>query len=240
MLEMRPNCECCDVDLPPDTAGAYACSFECTFCATCALHRLGGRCPNCGGGLQMRPLRVGEALARHPASTRRVLAPGAASPGTSRTVPRGSRRLGEVRALRQEDRAPWDVLWAGYLAFYGASLAPETTEATWGRLLDPGAPMFGRVAVDVEGRLLGFAHALAHEGTWTTTPQCYLEDLFVDPKARGVGAGRALIDDLLAVCRARGWSRLYWHTQAGNAAARRLYDAYSPADDMLRYRVGVQ
>ncbi len=237
MLEMRPNCECCDVDLPADAAGAYVCSFECTFCASCALHRLGGRCPNCGGGLQMRPLRVGEALARHPASTRRIVAsapPPLAAPGAGS---RASRQLGEVRALRTGDRAGWEALWQGYLAFYGTALAPETTEATWRRLLDPASPMFARVAVDADGLLLGFAHALPHEGTWTTAPQCYLEDLFVAPEARGAGAGRALIDDLVALCRARGWSRLYWHTQAGNAAARRIYDDYARADDMLRYRI---
>ncbi|MGL6290097.1 MAG: GNAT family N-acetyltransferase, partial [Silanimonas sp.] len=205
--------------------------------ASCALHRLSGRCPNCGGGLQMRPLRVGEALARHPASTRRVVATGATPSVMSSAAARTSRQLGEVRALRPEDRAEWEALWQGYLVFYGTALAPETTGATWRRLLDPASPMFARVAIDVDGRLLGFAHALPHEGTWTTALQCYLEDLFVAPEARGAGAGRALIDDLVALCRTRGWSRLYWHTQAGNAGARRIYDDYARADDMLRYRL---
>jgi GNAT superfamily N-acetyltransferase len=237
MLDMRPNCEGCDVDLPADAAGAYVCSFECTFCASCALHRLGGRCPNCGGGLQMRPLRVGDALARHPASTRRVIAKGMALSQPSSAAPRAPRQCIEVRGLREGDRAAWEQLWQGYLAFYATTLVPETTEATWRRLHDPASPMFGRVAVDADGQLLGFAHALPHEGTWTTAPQCYLEDLFVAPAARGAGAGRALIDGLLALCRERGWSRLYWHTQAGNASARRLYDDYARADDMIRYRV---
>lgn len=74
MLEMRPNCERCDVDLPADTAGAHICSFECTFCAKCALGRLDGRCPNCGGNLVVRPLRTGDALVRNPASTQRIVA----------------------------------------------------------------------------------------------------------------------------------------------------------------------
>ena len=67
-LAMRPDCERCGVDLPPETANATICSFECTFCAPCA-GELGGVCPNCGGDLQRRPTRAGDALARHPADT---------------------------------------------------------------------------------------------------------------------------------------------------------------------------
>jgi hypothetical protein len=75
MLTLRPNCECCDRDLPPDSAEARICSFECTFCAACAETRLGGRCPNCGGNLVERPIRPAAALARFPASTERVVKP---------------------------------------------------------------------------------------------------------------------------------------------------------------------
>jgi hypothetical protein len=75
MLELRPNCECCDKDLPPDSREAMICSFECTFCVNCAETVLGGRCPNCGGGFAPRPIRPPTALARHPASTVRVLKP---------------------------------------------------------------------------------------------------------------------------------------------------------------------
>ena len=71
MLELRPNCECCDADLPADAEGARICSFECTFCAACAA-RLSNRCPNCGGELVVRPRRPAEKLATYPASSRRV------------------------------------------------------------------------------------------------------------------------------------------------------------------------
>ncbi len=71
-LEMRPGCECCDVDLPADEVGAVVCSFECTFCAGCSEH-LGRACPTCGGVLMPRPTRVGDALVRRPASTTRVV-----------------------------------------------------------------------------------------------------------------------------------------------------------------------
>lgn len=75
MLELRPGCECCDRDLPPDATDALICSFECTFCADCAASRLGGACPNCGGELVRRPRRPAEKLVRYPASTQRVFKP---------------------------------------------------------------------------------------------------------------------------------------------------------------------
>jgi hypothetical protein len=72
MLLLKPNCECCDRDLPPDSRDARICSFECTFCADCVAARLGGRCPNCGGDFAPRPIRPAERLVRHPASAVRV------------------------------------------------------------------------------------------------------------------------------------------------------------------------
>ncbi|WP_210394648.1 DUF1272 domain-containing protein [Motiliproteus sediminis] len=81
MLELRPNCECCDRDLPPDSTEAMICSYECTFCVDCVEQVLHNVCPNCGGGLVARPIRpqrcyreeVG--LVHHPASGLRVHTP---------------------------------------------------------------------------------------------------------------------------------------------------------------------
>ena len=73
MLEMRPNCERCDSDLPADEGGALICSFECTFCRECAAGELAHRCPNCGGELLARPPRSRALLQEFPASTRRVV-----------------------------------------------------------------------------------------------------------------------------------------------------------------------
>jgi uncharacterized protein len=72
MLELRPNCECCDRDLAPDSAEARICSFECTFCVVCAEGVLKGVCPNCAGNLVIRPVRPEAKLARYPASSQRV------------------------------------------------------------------------------------------------------------------------------------------------------------------------
>lgn len=76
MLAMRPNCECCDKDLPPQSIEARMCTFECTFCQDCAANVLNGFCPNCGGELLTRPRRPEVALAKHPASSERVLKQG--------------------------------------------------------------------------------------------------------------------------------------------------------------------
>ena len=75
MLQLRPNCECCNRDLPPAALDARICSFECTFCADCADSRLQGLCPNCGGELVRRPVRPATKLINNPASTERVFKP---------------------------------------------------------------------------------------------------------------------------------------------------------------------
>lgn len=75
MLELRPNCECCDRDLPPDSRLAMICTFECTFCRNCAEGVLSGTCPNCGGNLVPRPIRPAALLEKYPPSTKRVFKP---------------------------------------------------------------------------------------------------------------------------------------------------------------------
>ena len=78
MLQLRPNCEACDVDLPPNAVNARICSYECTFCANCVTNLLHNVCPNCGGGLVARPIRpavarrAGVGLPHQPASSKRV------------------------------------------------------------------------------------------------------------------------------------------------------------------------
>jgi hypothetical protein len=75
MLALRPNCECCNRDLPPESTDAFICSFECTFCRSCKDGVLGGRCPNCGGELVTRPRRPAAKLAKYPASGERIYKP---------------------------------------------------------------------------------------------------------------------------------------------------------------------
>lgn len=80
MLQLRPNCECCNKDLSPDSLEARICSFECTFCASCADTHLKGICPNCGGELVARPRRPAAKLDKYPASTERVFKPQGCKP----------------------------------------------------------------------------------------------------------------------------------------------------------------
>ena len=75
MLELRPSCELCDRDLPPESLEAMICSFECTFCAPCVRETLFNVCPNCGGGLFPRPVRPRARLSKAPPSTTRVVTP---------------------------------------------------------------------------------------------------------------------------------------------------------------------
>lgn len=142
-----------------------------------------------------------------------------------------------VRDLGPDDYASWRPLWDGYCAFYEADVPEAVTSATWAAVIDPARPVIGRAAWSDDDHLVGFSLSVLHPSTWQTQPSCYLEDLFVDPQRRGTRAGRALLDDLVALAAARAWGRLYWHTQAGNAAARRLYDHYGAADDFVRYRL---
>lgn len=142
----------------------------------------------------------------------------------------------DVRSMVPEDADAWRRLWTQYCNFYDTDVPAAVTDATLSRLLDPSSGLVGRVAV-VEGRVVGFSASVLHAGTWTPAPICYLEDLFVAEDMRGKGIGGALIEDLIALGNARGWSRLYWHTRADNLAARSLYDHFVAADDFVRYRM---
>jgi GNAT superfamily N-acetyltransferase len=141
-----------------------------------------------------------------------------------------------VRHARPEDEARWRELWADYLAFYDVTVDGDITDATWRRVFDPASAISMRVA-EVDGKVMGFALFLTHEGTWIRGKDCYLEDLFVDPQARGKGVGRALMDNLVSLSKENGWSRLYWHTSEGNKTAQALYDSYVKSDGHIRYRI---
>lgn len=142
-----------------------------------------------------------------------------------------------VRAVCAEDYPQWRPLWDGYTHFYDCVLDESVTASTWERALDPHSSMFCRVA-ESEGRVIGFAMCVLHEGTWSTAPICYLEDLFVDAALRGAGTGQALIDALMEEGKREGWSKLYWVTRQNNPA-RKLYDRFGEADDYVRYRISL-
>jgi len=142
-----------------------------------------------------------------------------------------------VRPLLAADRAQWDPLWAGYLAFYKTALEPMVTETTFARLIDPNEPMFAFVAEDEKTKqLLGVVHCVIHRGTWSIGDFCYLEDLFVSEAARGKGVGRALIEAVYARADELGCGRVYWLTHQDNTVARHLYDEVAEFRGFIQYR----
>ena len=143
-----------------------------------------------------------------------------------------------VRSPIVSDKLAWRRLWRAYVGFYEAEVSSEATDLTWRRMLTNEGPLFGRIAT-LDAVPVGFAIYIVHDGTWTTQPTCYLEDLFVDASVRSNGAGRALLDDMVTLARESSWSSLYWHTRRDNARARRLYDHYTLADEFVRYRMTV-
>ncbi|MDB5661408.1 MAG: family N-acetyltransferase [Cypionkella sp.] len=142
----------------------------------------------------------------------------------------------QILSATPEHEAAWRDLWAQYLAYYKVDLPDEVTAKTWARLMDPQSPMNARLA-SLNGEIVGFAIHHHHCSSWVIGDDCYLEDLFVSPTARKQGVARALIDDLQSLARARGWHRLYWHTDEANKTARSLYDSFTPSDGHIRYRL---
>lgn len=141
-----------------------------------------------------------------------------------------------IQPLIAADRHAWDPLWQGYLEFYRTELSAEVTDETWRRLLDSDSGIFGFGAKTDNGDLIGFVHFLYHPVTWSTSWRCYLEDLFVSGEARGMGAGRALIEAVYAHADTRDADQVYWLTQDFNDVARRLYDRVGRKSDFIKYQ----
>ncbi|MEU5266615.1 GNAT family N-acetyltransferase [Amycolatopsis sp. NPDC021455] len=136
--------------------------------------------------------------------------------------------------LTADDRATWENLFAGYSTFSGRTLAPEWVDRAW-REFARGERMHA-LGARLDGELVGIAHFLTHAGT-TSADVCYLQDLFTDPKARGRGAGRALIEAVAAWATAHGCVRVHWHTRTSNTTARRLYDQVALDKGFMQYQI---
>jgi GNAT superfamily N-acetyltransferase len=140
----------------------------------------------------------------------------------------------DIRPLESADRPEWESLARAYKAFYETTLPDAEYERTWVRLMSgDGIHGFGAL---IDGRLAGITHYLFHTGIWARQ-SCYLEDLFVDPAARGRGVARALIEAVAQRARDEGASRLYWLTHQENSAARALYDRVAKFSGFVEYEV---
>lgn len=142
----------------------------------------------------------------------------------------------KIRQIESRDEARWRVQWDGYCRFYARELSEPITAHTWRRIMDAASPVQAIVAEDAM-QVIGICNYILHENTWTLTPVCYLEDLYVDPACRAAGVGKLLIDWLVIEMKTQGWSRLYWNTKENNYRARGLYDKYTPHSGFLRYVV---
>jgi GNAT superfamily N-acetyltransferase len=145
-----------------------------------------------------------------------------------------------IRRIESRDEPRWRELWDGYTRFYEREPSVAITRHAWARIMDPASPVHAIVAERAGAGVIGIANYIIHDNTWTLTPVCYLQDLFVDPAERAAGAGKQLIDWLLAEAKRQGWSRVYWNTRENNYRARGLYDKYTPHSGFLRYVVTLQ
>jgi GNAT superfamily N-acetyltransferase len=143
-----------------------------------------------------------------------------------------------IRPAASNDEVRWRALWAGYVAFYRATVSEEATANTWARILDPNSNIDALVA-EVDGHVIGICNYLFHDNTWSTQQICYLQDLFVEPAARGGGAAKKLILACEEKAKEKGAFRLYWQTQEYNAAARSLYDTITPRSSFIVYRKNI-
>ena len=141
----------------------------------------------------------------------------------------------DIRPLRLDERAEWELLWKGYLDFYKTSVPKQTYDTTWVRLHDPDEPMW-LLGAYVDGKLRGIVHYLYHRSCWTARDYCYLQDLFVAQDARKLGLGRALIEAVYSEAKAAGASRVHWLTHETNTTARALYDTLADRPGFIQYR----
>ncbi|MET3791144.1 GNAT family N-acetyltransferase [Aquamicrobium terrae] len=140
-----------------------------------------------------------------------------------------------IRPLEAGDHGAWQRLWSAYLAFYETELPQEVHASTWQRLFSPGEfEPKGFIAL-IDGKAVGLTHYLYHRSCWSLVDNCYLQDLFADPAARGRGVGAALIEAVRQAAAKRGVTNVYWMTHETNATARRLYDRVARRTGFIEY-----
>ena len=140
-----------------------------------------------------------------------------------------------IRPLHPTDEAEWRRLWTSYLAFYQTTVPEAVYISTFARLLGDDPQDFSALVAEADGKLLGLTHFLFHRHAWKVENVCYLQDLYVDPAARGTGLGRKLIESVYARADAAGSPAVYWLTQDFNVEARKLYDRIAKVTPFIRY-----
>lgn len=142
-----------------------------------------------------------------------------------------------VREAVAGDFEAWLGMWNSYNSIGGGSINDSVTLHTWKRALDLDSPVICRIA-EHNGEPVSFVLCVLHEGTYFTTPVCYLEDFFVKEGFRGNGIGQAVLKYIHDEAIEKGWSKVYWFTRSSNPA-RKLYDKIATNDDFVRYRMNI-
>jgi GNAT superfamily N-acetyltransferase len=143
-----------------------------------------------------------------------------------------------IRPVKKSDYDQWLALWDSYNEFYGRSgptaLSQEVTCITWMRFFDAYEPVHALVAEE-KGNLIGLTHYLYHRSTIAINPNCYLQDLFTTPAARGKGVARALINGVYEQAKLACSPRVYWQTHKTNITAMQLYNKVATRSGFIVY-----
>ena len=142
-----------------------------------------------------------------------------------------------IRPIEPDDRAQWDVLYQGYAAFYKVTQTPEMRDTVWSWLMDDAQEVWGLVAADHAGKLIGITHFRSYARPLSASTGGFLDDLFVGPNARGSGAAEALIAAVKAEGQKRGWTVIRWITADDNYRARGLYDRVAQQTKWVTYDI---
>ena len=140
-----------------------------------------------------------------------------------------------IRAIAPADRQAWQRLFTAYGVFYETQFTDDVIAAVWKLLLESGSGVDALVA-EQEGTVVGFAHYRSHPDTFTGGRDWFLDDLYVDPDARGAGHATALIEHVADLARSTGTAgTLRWITAADNERAQRVYDRIATKTTWVTY-----
>ena len=142
-----------------------------------------------------------------------------------------------IRPPQTSDRAAWDALYQGYARFYQVEQTAEMRDRVWGWLFDPAHECQCLMAIDAKGKAIGLAHFRAFARPLSATTGGFLDDLFVDPEARGSKAGTQLIEAIKAYGAQKNWSVIRWFTADNNYRARTAYDKIATRTAWITYEI---
>ncbi|WP_324753048.1 GNAT family N-acetyltransferase [Roseovarius sp. Pro17] len=140
-----------------------------------------------------------------------------------------------IRPLAAADEAEWRRLWTGYLEYYETSVPEEVYQTSFRRMLSEDHPNQNGLLALQGDQPVGLVHYIYHPHNWKIEDVCYLQDLYADPAARGLGVGRKLIEAVYAAADADGRPSVYWMTQDFNVTARHLYDRIANLTPFIKY-----